>query len=127
MDANLAHISYEAGVLEDPNHTPPSDIWLMTEDPLKAPNEPTDITLHFEKGVLAKLVTPNGTLTDSVKLFQALNKLGSTHGIGSNDIVENRYIGLKSRGCYDCQFAIRLKDQLRVLRGSLTVCIQLLQ
>ena len=59
MDANLAHVSYETGVLEDPNHNSPSDMWLMTEDHLKAPNEPTDITLHFEKDVQAKRVTPD--------------------------------------------------------------------
>ncbi len=116
MDANLAHVSYEAGVLEDPNHTPPSDMWLMTEDPLKAPNEPTDVTLHFEKGVPVKLVTPDGTLTDSLKLFQALNKLCYTHGIGRIDIVENRYIGLKSRGCYDCELAFSCCEQRHVRR-----------
>lgn len=78
-------------------------MWLMTADPMKAPNEPTDITLHFEKGIPVKLVTPQKEYTDSVELFQALNKLGYTHGIGRIDIVENRYIGLKSRGCYDCK------------------------
>ncbi|KAE8349843.1 argininosuccinate synthase [Aspergillus coremiiformis] len=101
MDANSAHCSYEAGVLEDPNHTPPADMWTMTADPLNAPNEPTDITLHFEQGVPTKLVTPEQTYTDSVELFNALNKLGYTHGVGRIDIVENRFIGLKSRGCYD--------------------------
>lgn len=105
-------VSYEAGVLEDPNHTPPSDMWLMTTDPQKAPNEPTDITLHFEKGIPVKLVTPEGTLTDSVKLFQALNKLGYIHGIGRIDIVENRYIGLKSRGCYGCKLHFLIRRAL---------------
>ncbi|KAL1962024.1 hypothetical protein VTN77DRAFT_668 [Rasamsonia byssochlamydoides] len=101
MDANFAHTSYEAGVLEDPNHTPPADMWQMTADPLTAPNEPTDITLHFEKGIPVKLVTPDSEFTDPVELFRELNKIGYTHGIGRIDIVENRYIGLKSRGCYD--------------------------
>ena len=119
MDANLAHVSYEAGVLEDPNYTPPSDMWLMTEDPLKAPNEPTDITLHFEKGVPVKLVTPGGTLTDSVKLFQALNKLGYTHGIGRIDIVENRYIWLKSRDFYDCELTFSTYERRCVHRQPL--------
>ncbi|EXJ67475.1 argininosuccinate synthase [Cladophialophora psammophila CBS 110553] len=101
MDANLAHCSYEAGILEDPNQEPPSDMWTMTEDPLKAPNEPTNITISFEKGVPTKVVTPQGTFTDSVQLFKELNRVGKVHGIGRIDIVENRFIGLKSRGCYD--------------------------
>ncbi|KAB8263456.1 argininosuccinate synthase [Aspergillus pseudonomiae] len=101
MDANSAHCSYEAGVLEDPNHTPPADMWTMTADPLNAPNEPTDITIQFEQGIPTKLVTPQKEYTDSVELFDALNKLGFTHGVGRIDIVENRFIGLKSRGCYD--------------------------
>jgi argininosuccinate synthase len=73
----------------------------MTDSPLNAPNEPTDITVYFEKGIPVKVVTPEKTYTDSVELFVALNKLGFTHGIGRIDIVENRFIGLKSRGCYD--------------------------
>jgi len=101
MDANMAHCSYEAGILEDPDQSPPSDMWTMTEDPLNAPDKPTDITIHFDKGIPSKLVTPEKTYTDSVELFTALNKLGYVHGIGRIDIVENRFIGLKSRGCYD--------------------------
>lgn len=76
-------------------------MWTMTDSPLNAPNEPTDITVHFEKGIPTKVVTPEKTYTDSVELFTALNKLGCIHGIGRIDIVENRFIGLKSRGCYD--------------------------
>ncbi|EAU36013.1 argininosuccinate synthase [Aspergillus terreus NIH2624] len=106
MDSNSAHCSYEAGVLEDPNHTPPADMWTMTQDPMNAPNEPTDITIHFEQGIPVKVVTPDATYTDPVELFNALNKLGNIHGVGRIDIVENRFIGLKSRGCYDC----RLQD-----------------
>jgi argininosuccinate synthase len=74
----------------------------MTQDPLKAPDTPTDITLHFEKGLPVKLVTPEKQLTEPVELFQELNRIGYTHAIGRIDIVENRFIGLKSRGCYDC-------------------------
>lgn len=80
MDANLAHCSYEAGVLEDPNHTPPNDMWTMTDDPLKAPNEPTDITISFQKEIPTKLVTPQKTFTDSVQLFKELNRIGKVHG-----------------------------------------------
>ena len=101
MDANLAHCSYEAGILENPDQTPPDDMWTMTDDPIKAPNEPLDITLSFEKGIPSKLVTPWETLTDSVQLFKELNHIGKIHGIGRIDIVENRFIGLKNRGCYD--------------------------
>ena len=76
-------------------------MWTMTQSPLAAPDKPTDITIHFEKGIPVKLVTPEKTYTESVELFVALNKLGHMHGIGRIDIVENRFIGLKSRGCYD--------------------------
>lgn len=101
IDANLAHCSYEAGILENPDQTPPEDMWTMTDDPLKAPNTPVDITISFEKGIPTKVVAPEGTYTDSVELFTQLNKIGRVHGVGRIDIVENRFIGLKSRGCYD--------------------------
>jgi argininosuccinate synthase len=74
----------------------------MTQDPLKAPDTPTDITLSFEKGIPVKLVTPEKSFTEPVELFQELNRIGYIHAIGRIDIVENRFIGLKSRGCYDC-------------------------
>ena len=73
----------------------------MTVDPMNAPNEPEDITLHFEKGIPTKLVTSDKEYTDPVELFDMLNKIGNKHGVGRIDIVENRFIGLKSRGCYD--------------------------
>lgn len=76
-------------------------MWTMTDSPEQAPDSPTDITVHFEKGIPVKVVTPQRTYTDSVELFNALNKLGKINGIGRIDIVENRFIGLKSRGCYD--------------------------
>lgn len=101
MDANLAHCSYEAGILEDPDISPPDDMWTMTDSPLNAPSEPTNITVKFEKGIPVAVVHGDKTYTDSVELFTYLNKLGFTHGIGRIDIVENRFIGLKSRGCYD--------------------------
>ncbi|KAG5975967.1 hypothetical protein E4U55_007520 [Claviceps digitariae] len=101
MDDNLAHCSYEAGMLEDPNVTPPEDMWTRTVSPLKAPDTPLNITVHFDKGLPVKVVTPQKTVTDSLELFNLLNALGKEHGIGRVDIVENRFIGLKSRGCYD--------------------------
>lgn len=91
IDENLIHSSYEAGVLEDPDHTPPKDLWNLTVDPLDAPNEPEKFTIYFEKGVPVKLVVGNETITDSVDLFKRLNKLGHDHGIGRIDIVENRF------------------------------------
>jgi argininosuccinate synthase len=90
-----------SGILENPDVSPPDDMWTMTQSPLSAPDSPTNITVSFEKGIPVKVVTPDKTYTDSVELFTALNKLGYTHGIGRIDIVENRFIGLKSRGCYD--------------------------
>nr|XP_036585055.1 Argininosuccinate synthase [Colletotrichum truncatum]KAF6794823.1 Argininosuccinate synthase [Colletotrichum truncatum] len=101
MDDNFAHCSYEAGMLEDPDVTPPEDMWTRTVSPLKAPDAPLDITVHFDKGLPVKVVTPNQTVTDSLELFGLLNDLGKEHGVGRIDIVENRFVGLKSRGCYD--------------------------
>lgn len=102
MDENLAHCSYEAGILEDPDVTPPEDMWKLTVDPLKAPNAPEDFTLVFEKGLPVKLITAKGeTITDAVKLFLESNAIARRHGVGRIDIVENRFIGLKSRGCYE--------------------------
>ncbi|EON66101.1 argininosuccinate synthase [Coniosporium apollinis CBS 100218] len=105
MDENLAHCSYEAGILEDPNTTPPEDMWKLTQDPKKAPDHPQDFTLYFEKGLPKKLVyDDNGsenTVTDPVDLFLACNAIARKNGVGRIDIVENRYIGLKSRGCYE--------------------------
>lgn len=101
MDENLAHCSYEAGILEDPNTSPPEDMWKLTVDPTKAPNEPEDFTLHFEKGLPVKLESKDGSKTDAVDLFLTANAIARRHGVGRIDIVENRFIGLKSRGCYE--------------------------
>ncbi|KAK0747465.1 mitochondrial phenylalanyl-tRNA synthetase-like protein [Apiosordaria backusii] len=101
MDDNLVHCSYEAGVLEDPDHSPPKELWTRTVDPIDAPDVPYNFTIHFEKGIPTKVVTPEGEVTDSVALFKLLNKIGHDNGVGRIDIVENRFIGLKSRGCYD--------------------------
>ncbi|CAG8618194.1 6645_t:CDS:2 [Ambispora leptoticha] len=102
-DGNIYHISYEAGVLEDPNATPPRDMWQLTVDPEDAPDTPERITIIFEKGVPVKVHNHNDgtTHTDSLELFLYLNTLARRNGIGRIDIVENRYIGIKSRGCYE--------------------------
>ncbi|KAL7633137.1 UNVERIFIED_CONTAM: hypothetical protein RMT77_016507 [Armadillidium vulgare] len=106
IDANIVHVSYESGVLENPACVPPSGIYEMTNDPEDAPNKPAFITIHFEKGVPSLLIetSDDGTETRknlSLDIFKRLNELGSIHGIGRIDIVENRYIGLKSRGLYE--------------------------
>ncbi|MDI1490898.1 MAG: argininosuccinate synthetase [Ramalina farinacea] len=105
MDENLAHCSYEAGILEDPDITPPEHMWKLTIDPMKAPDKPEDFTLEFSKGIPTKLTMEEGgkkkTITDAVELFLAVNAIAKRNGVGRIDIVENRFIGIKSRGCYE--------------------------
>lgn len=107
MDENLAHCSYEAGILEDPDVTPPEDMWKLTADPLQAPAQPEYFTLHFDKGLPVKLEYTDSksqqakVATDSLELFLTANAIARRHGVGRIDIVENRFIGLKSRGCYE--------------------------
>jgi len=102
MDENLAHCSYEAGILEDPNETAPKDLWKLTADPLDAPDTPEDFTIHFEKGLPSKLEYEGGkVVSEPLDLFLAANAIARRHGVGRIDIVENRFIGLKSRGCYE--------------------------
>jgi argininosuccinate synthase len=103
MDENIVHVSFEAGILEDPNTTPPSDMWKLTADPiLSAADEPEDVIIEFEKGIPVKLTAQStGIETEPVKLFLAANALARKHGVGRVDIVEDRYLGLKSRGCYE--------------------------
>ncbi|KID85171.1 arginosuccinate synthetase [Metarhizium guizhouense ARSEF 977] len=101
MDDNLAHCSYEAGILEQPELTPPENMWTRTVDPMKAPDEPAKFTIHFEKGIPVKVEIGDKVVTGSLEIFKALNEIGRVHGVGRIDIVESRFIGLKSRGCYD--------------------------
>jgi len=101
MDDNIAHCSYESGQLEDPSQPPPDDMWTRTNDPITAPSTPQEVTIRFEKGLPVKVSSNGKEWTDSLELFIALNELGKLHGIGRIDIVENRYVGIKSRGCYD--------------------------
>jgi len=111
-DENLFHISYEAGILEDPDTTPPVDMWKLTTSLEKAPTTPEQISIEFKAGLPVKvtiLAEQNKTITDSVEIFLALNALGRKHGIGRVDIVENRFIGVKSRGCYESPGATILR------------------
>jgi argininosuccinate synthase len=98
MDANLLHISYEGGVLEDPSFEPESDMWRRSVSPEKAPARGEYITIDYEKG---DPVAVNGRALSPAKLLAKLNQLGGKHGIGRQDLVENRYVGMKSRGCYE--------------------------
>jgi len=108
----MFHISYEAGILEDPNTTPPADMWKLTESPESAPATPDQITIEFKQGLPVKLTVLSDSskaYTDAVDVFNALNTLGRKHGIGRIDIVENRFIGVKSRGCYESPGATILR------------------
>lgn len=103
MDANLMHVSYESGILEDPDTTAPEEIYSMTCGPGKAPEEPETLEIEFERGKPVKVTNhSNGSQkTDSLELFLYLNEIGGRHGVGRIDIVENRVIGMKSRGVYE--------------------------
>jgi argininosuccinate synthase len=98
MDANLLHISYEGDILEDPAAEPEEAMWLWSVSPEAAPDTPTYIELDYVKGDITAL---NGVEMSPATVLEALNKVGGANGIGRADIVENRYVGMKSRGCYE--------------------------
>jgi argininosuccinate synthase len=98
MDANLLHISYEGDILEDPWAEPEEDMWRWSVSPEQAPDQPSYIELTFEKG---DIVAIDGETLSPATVMEKLNKLGGENGIGRDDIVENRYVGMKSRGCYE--------------------------
>ncbi len=98
MDANLLHISYEGQVLEDPNAEPEEDMWLWTNSPEKAPDNAEYITISYENGDPFAI---NGETMTPATILRTLNEYGNKHGIGRIDIVENRYVGMKARGCYE--------------------------
>lgn len=101
-DENMAHISFEAGILEDPDCTPPKDMWKLTVDPTDAPDTPEDFKVIFKKGKPVELILNDGkSVTDPVELFLTANAIARRNGVGRIDIVENRFIGIKSRGCYE--------------------------
>src|SRR5919107_5049371 len=97
-DRNLMHVSYEGGILEDPWAEPPADIFQMTRSPEDAKAEAEYVTVGFEEG---EPVTVNGERLDPVALLAELNRLGGEHGVGRVDLVENRFVGMKSRGVYE--------------------------
>ena len=98
MDANLLHISYEGGILEDPAFEPEESMWRMTVSPQKAPDRPHYVELKYRRG---DIVAVSGKKLTPAKVLATLNRLGGRHGIGRLDVVENRYVGMKSRGCYE--------------------------
>jgi argininosuccinate synthase len=97
-DRNLWHISHEGGELEDPANAAPDEIWMLTKSAAEAPDKPTDVTIAFEKGTP---VSVNGQRVSGVQLVEKLNRIGGENGIGRIDLVENRFVGMKSRGCYE--------------------------
>ena len=102
-DENLMHISYEAGVLEDPKFQPDEEMFLKTRDPRSALDQAEDLMIEFKHGIPVKVENlSNGTVeTKPLEMFQYLNKLAGNHGIGRVDMVENRFVGMKSRGVYE--------------------------
>lgn len=97
-DRNLLHISFESGILEDPNAEPPANMFKLTVAPEKAPNKPEYVTLEFKNG---DCIAVNGKKLSPAKVLKMLNKIGGRNGIGRVDIVENRFVGMKSRGVYE--------------------------
>ncbi len=114
-DCNIWHISHEGGALEDPANAAPDEIWMLTRSPADAPSKPADITVGFAKGVPVSL---NGQHQISgVALLSTLNEIGGEHGIGRIDLVENRFVGMKSRGCYETPGGTILMTALRELEA----------
>lgn len=92
------HISYESGILENPSNEAPSNLYLMTTDPKKAPNKSLRLEVFFENGLPKKVLTENGYIYETpLTILMYLNKVAGEHGIGRIDIVENRFLGLKVR------------------------------
>src|SRR5579871_1465344 len=121
-DRNLWHISHEGGALEDPANAAPDDMWMLTRSPAEAPDKPADVTIGFEKGIP---VSVDGKKMNPVPLLETLNTIGAAHGIGRIDLVENRFVGMKSRGCYETpggtliMFAIRELEALTLDKNTL--------
>ncbi|HKA33939.1 MAG TPA: argininosuccinate synthase [Candidatus Binatia bacterium] len=117
MDRNLFHISYEGGILEDPWSEPPADMFVWTKSPEQAPDKPQYIEIDYVKGDPAAV---DGKKLSPAKLLGELNRIGGAHGIGRADVVENRYVGMKSRGVYETPGGTLLHAAHRALE-SITV------
>ncbi|HSR68762.1 MAG TPA: argininosuccinate synthase [Acidobacteriota bacterium] len=114
IDRNLMHASFEGGLLEDPWLEPPEDIFLLTRSPQRAPDRPVYLEIAFEKGLP---VAVDGQAFSPASLLQALNEIGGEHGVGRADLVENRYVGMKSRGVYETPGATILHIAHRALES----------
>ncbi len=114
MDRNLLHISFEGGILEDPWNAPSEDMWCLTKPLSQAANEPEEIIVSFVKGIP---VAVNGEKLSPANLMRTLNKLGAKHAVGRIDIVENRYVGMKSRGVYETPGGTILHNAHRALES----------
>ena len=117
MDRNLMHISYEGGILEDPWAEPPAGIFILTKSPEEAPDKPVYVEVEFEAGVP---VAVDGEALSAAGLLDRLNKIGGEHGVGRVDLVENRFVGMKSRGVYETPGATILHAAHRAVE-SLTL------
>jgi len=121
-DRNIWHISHEGGALEDPANSAPDDVWVLTRHPWQAPDAPAQVTIGFERGTP---VSVDGRRLSGVEIVETLNKLGAEHGVGRIDLVENRFVGMKSRGCYETpggaqiMFAHRELEALTLDRNTL--------
>src|SRR5438477_5954736 len=121
-DRNIWHISHEGGELEDPANAAPDAIWMLTKSPAEAPDKPGEVTIGFEKGVP---VSVNGKTMKAFELLETLNAIGAEHGVGRIDLVENRFVGMKSRGCYETpggtliMFAVRELEALTLDRATM--------
>lgn len=111
-DRNLWHVSHEGGAIENPWNAPPADAWEMTVDPAAAPDEAVTVSLTFERG---RPIALDGVALDPVTLIERLNVLGGAHGVGRVDIVENRCVGMKSRGLYETPGGTIIVEAMRGL------------
>jgi argininosuccinate synthase len=116
-DRNMWHVSHEGGPLEDPANPAPDDVWMITRHPKDAPDTPGRVTIGFEGGTP---VSVNGEPMTGAKLIETLNGIGGEHGVGRVDLVENRFVGMKSRGCYETPGGTLILTALRELE-SLTL------
>ncbi|MHC4590871.1 MAG: argininosuccinate synthase, partial [Planctomycetota bacterium] len=111
-DANLWHVSHEGGDLEDPWNAPLDDMWMLTSSPQRAPDQAQEVVIGFEQG---RARTLNGTALPPAQLVSTLNAIAGRHGVGRIDIVENRLVGMKSRGCYETPGGTVIVEALRSL------------
>jgi argininosuccinate synthase len=114
-DRNLWHISHEGGELEDPKNAAPDGIWMLTKSPKDAPNTPGEVTIGFDRGIPVSVDGQH--MMSGVALIEKLNDIGGPHGVGRIDLVENRFVGMKSRGCYETPGGTLIVAALRELEA----------